>query len=139
MRQKLPDDQDNVAAYPQKNLRPPNPIGRVSSDDGTATDPGTDPSTENRSFLFDPVRNIIANQFMFTPGETPADDRAVVNNLPSNGVGSDGNFYSPRAGVIRHRQRGTYRFKRDAVRVRATWRQLRAAVLVLRKTCTSCA
>lgn len=76
-----------------------NPVTGGDADDGAVTDPGTDPSTTNNSFLFDPNSNLIANQFTYTPGATPAEDRVVINNLPFDGVSSEGGAYTRRAGV----------------------------------------
>lgn len=75
-----------------------NPI-TGASDDGVVTDPGTDPSTVNEAFLFDTGKFLTANQFTYTPGATAGSGSIRINNLPFDGVSSQGGSYTPRAGV----------------------------------------
>ncbi|RLJ60244.1 hypothetical protein BCF46_0442 [Litoreibacter meonggei] len=76
-----------------------NPLTGGAADDGVITDPGTDPSTTDAAFLFDSGKNLVANSFIFTPGTTPGTGTISINNLPFDGVSSQGGAYTPRAGV----------------------------------------
>ncbi|SDW26679.1 hypothetical protein [Litoreibacter albidus] len=79
-----------------------NPVTGGDSDDDVVTDPGTDPnaSLTNAAFLFDPSKNLVANRFDFTPGATPGTGTITINNLPFDGVSSEGGAYTPRPGVV---------------------------------------
>lgn len=71
------------------------------SDDNVVNDPGADPNTNlaDAAFLFDTSKNLVANSFVFTPGSTPGTGTISINNLPFDGVSSDGGAYTPRPGV----------------------------------------
>lgn len=79
-----------------------NPVTGGDSDDGVITDPGTDPNLglTDAAFLFQPNSNLVANSFVFTPGATPGTGTISINNLPFDGVSSQGGAYTPRPGVV---------------------------------------
>ena len=79
-----------------------NPVTGGDSDDGVVTDPGADPnvSLTDAAFLFDTSKNLVANSFVFTPGATPGTGTISINNLPFDGVSSQGGAYNPRPGVV---------------------------------------
>jgi hypothetical protein len=72
------------------------------SDDGVVTDPGTDPNANltDAAFLFDTSKNLVANSFVFTPGATPGTGTISINNLPFDGVSSQGGEYTASPGVV---------------------------------------
>ncbi|EPX79997.1 hypothetical protein [Litoreibacter arenae] len=79
-----------------------NPVTGGDSDDGAIDNPGSDPNVnlENAAFLFDTDKNLIANSFVFNPGATPGTGTISINNLPFDGVSSQGGEYTPRPGVV---------------------------------------
>ena len=79
-----------------------NPLTGGNSDDGVITNPGTDPNATltDAAFLFDSSKNLVANSFVFTPGAVPGTGTISINNLPFDGVSSQGGAYTPRPGVV---------------------------------------
>jgi hypothetical protein len=79
-----------------------NPVTGGDSDDGVITDPGADPNVNltDAAFLFDTSRNLVANSFVFTPGATPGTGTISINNLPFDGVSSQGGEYTARPGAV---------------------------------------
>lgn len=76
-----------------------NPVTGGNSDDGVVDTPGDDPSTTDASFLFNTSKNLVANSFVFNPGDTPGTGTISINNLPFDGVSSEGGAYTPTPGV----------------------------------------
>lgn len=78
-----------------------NPVTGPATEADNVTDT-TDPNANSvdDAFLFDTSRNLVANSFVFNPGTTPGTGTISINNLPFDGVSSQGGEYTLRPGVV---------------------------------------